>query len=197
MTAQVVTLRAPARSSPSWSDEAVALACKSGDPEAVAELFDRFHERVTRYLSRVVSARADVEDLVQSTFLEIAKGNAHFSGRSSVRSWLFGIATNVARHHFRSQTRRKHLALALGVLGMGTRAETVGTMVDARSALERVQRTLEGLPENQRIAFVLCEIEGLSAREAADALGVNETAVWKRVSDARKALVRALKEADR
>jgi RNA polymerase sigma-70 factor (ECF subfamily) len=80
---------------------------------------------------------------------------------------------------------------------MGTRAETVGTMVDARSALERVQRTLEGLPENQRIAFVLCEIEGLSAREAADALGVNETAVWKRVSDARKALVRALKEADR
>jgi RNA polymerase sigma-70 factor (ECF subfamily) len=138
-----------------------------------------------------------VEDLAQSTFLEIAKGNAHFSGRSSVRSWLFGIATNVARHHFRSQTRRKHLALALGVLGMGTRAETVGTMVDARSALERVQRTLEGLPENQRIAFVLCEIEGLSAREAADALGVNETAVWKRVSDARKALVRALKEADR
>jgi RNA polymerase sigma-70 factor (ECF subfamily) len=197
LTAQVVTLRAPARSSPAWSDEAVALACKSGDPEAVAELFDRFHERVMRYLSRVVSASADVEDLVQTTFLEIAKGNAHFSGRSSVRSWLFGIATNVARHHFRAQTRRKNLTLALSMLGMGRPAETVGALVDARSALETVQRTLDALPENLRIAFVLCEIEGFSAREAADALGVNETAVWKRVSDARKALVRALEEADR
>jgi RNA polymerase sigma-70 factor (ECF subfamily) len=197
VTAQVVTLRAPARSSPAWSDEAVALACRSGDPEAVAELFDRFHERVTRYLSRVVSASADVEDLVQTTFFEIAKGNAHFSGRSSVRSWLFGIATNVVRHHFRAQTRRKNLAGALALIGMRPSAETVGAVVDARSALETVQRTLDALPENLRIAFVLCEVEGLSAREAGDALGVNETAVWKRVSEARKVLIRVLREAGR
>lgn len=197
MTAQVVTLRAPARSSPAWSDEAVALACRSGDPEAVAELFDRFHEQVTRYLSRIVSASADVEDLVQTTFLEIAKGNAHFRGRSSVRSWLFGIATNVVRHHFRAQTRRKNLAGALAMLGASPSGESAGEIVDARSALETVQRTLEALPENLRIAFVLCEIEGLSARDAGEALGASESAVWKRVSDARKALVHALGEAHR
>src|SRR6202008_2999851 len=125
------------------------------------------------------------EDLVQTTFLEVAKGSAHWSGRSSVRSWLFGIATNVVRHHFRAQTRRRNLAGALAMLGVRSSVET-GAVVDARSALETVQRTLEALPENLRIAFVLCEIEGLSAREAGEALDINETAVWKRASDARK-----------
>lgn len=194
MTARVVTLRAPVRSSPSWSDAAVALACASGDPEALAELFDRFQESVTRYLSRVVGAKADVEDLLQTTFLEIAKGHAPFAGRASVRSWLFGIATNVVRHHFRAQTRRKNLTAALGMIGVKQPVETVGAIVDARGALATVQKTLATLPEDQRLAFVLCELEGLSAREAGQVLDANETAVWKRVSDARKTLARVLRE---
>jgi len=196
LTARVVTLRAPVRGSPAWSDEAVALACTSGDPEALAELFDRYHECVTRYLSRIVSTSADVDDLVQVTFLELARRQAQYNGTSSVRSWLFGIATNVARHHFRAQTRRKNLAVAFGMLGIKPPAETTGAALDARAALGVVQQTLDALPENQRVAFVLCEVEGLSAREAAHALGASETAVWKRVSDVRKALIRVLRETD-
>ena len=74
MTAEIVRLRRRAQSDPPLGDEALASAASTGDPAAVAELFDRFCDRVTRFLSRAVGPSPDVEDLLQATFLEIAKG---------------------------------------------------------------------------------------------------------------------------
>ena len=67
---------------------------------------------------------------------------------------------------------------------------------EARRTLDQVARALELLPVGQRTAFVMCELEGLSAREAARALGTTEAAVWKQVSKARKALRRAVQKED-
>jgi RNA polymerase sigma-70 factor (ECF subfamily) len=190
LKARVVPIRLSARGATEWSDEAVAAACSSGDPEAVAELFDRFHRSVTRFLSRVVASRSDVEDLAQSTFLQVARGQARFDQRSAVQTWLFGIAANVVRHHLRATVRRRNLSHALSLTRSGVSHEPLSGAADARRALERVRATLYSLPESRRLAFVLCEIEGLSAAEAATVLGTSETAVWKRVSEARKALLR-------
>ena len=66
--------------------------------------------------------------------------------------------------------------------------------MDARLALQRVDELLQSLPNEQRLAFVLCEIEGLRAGEAARLLDTTESAVWKRVSDVRKAVRQALGE---
>src|SRR5512133_3862347 len=69
--------------------------------------------------------------------------------------------------------------------------EELSTQIDARRDIERVRAAFMSLSEKVRGAFVLCELEGFSAKEAGQVLGTNEVTIWKRVSDARKALVRA------
>jgi RNA polymerase sigma-70 factor (ECF subfamily) len=184
-------LRAPATPGAPWSDEAVAYACGSGDPEAVGELFERFHVPVTRFLSRVVGG-AEVEDLVQSIFLQVARGKARYEGRASVKTWLFGIAANVMKQHFRSAARRRRLALLFTYVHREESSDRVCEQVEARRNLRHVSHVFEALPEKARVAFVLCEVEGLSARDAAQILGTTEVAVWKRVSDVRRALLHAV-----
>lgn len=191
MSGQVVRIRRLEVERESWSDEAVAHACASGDPVAVAELFDRYQAVVTRFLSRAVGAGPDVEDLLQTTFMEVARVKSPFQGRSKVLTWLLGIAANVSRHHLRSKRRRARLLQAVSF----TRRQpspAVDEVTDARLAVDRAREHLERLPDDKRLAFVLCELEGLSAKEAAQALGCSETAVWKRVSEARQALRKAI-----
>lgn len=192
MNSRVLSIRARSDNAQEpWTDEALALACSTGDPRAVAELFERFHLPVTRFLSRLVTG-ADLEDLVQATFLQIARGKARFDGRSAVRTWLFAIATNVMRQHCRTSARRKRLLWALTTTSNGSANDRLSDQVDARRNVQYVRAALESLSEKSRLAFVLCEIEGLSAREAGEVLDSTETAIWKRVSDARKALLRAV-----
>lgn len=185
----LILLRSSREATPALSDESLAMACSAGDPGALAGLFDRYQALVTRYLSRLVRSQVDVEDLLQTTFLQVAQGGSRYQGRSSVRTWLLGIATNVARHHFRSHARRTRLLAAAARDGeVASRSAQPESLSEARQLLERARAALANLSAERRFAFVLCEIEGLSAREAALVLGTSEQAVWRRVSDARRSL---------
>ncbi len=196
MSARVIWFNKGATSDPDLGEKALAAAAATGDPAAVGELFDRFQRLVTRYIGRMVSG-ADVEDLVQATFLVVARGKARFDGRSKASTWLLGIATNVVRHHFRARRRRERFLGRWRDGGTGPAANpSAEVTVASRAALVRVQEVLDGLPVEKRAAFVLCELEGYSAREAAAILGASETAVWKRVSDTRRTLRKALGEND-
>jgi RNA polymerase sigma-70 factor, ECF subfamily len=175
-----------------WSDEAVAHACASGDPVAVAELFERYHSVVIRFLSCAVGPGPDVEDLLQTTFMEVATVKSPFRGRSTVLTWLLGIAANVARHHLRSRHRRARLLRAVSLATRRRPMPSVDETTDARRAIDRASEVLRRLPDDKRLAFVLCEFEGLGAKEAAEVLGCSETAIWKRVSEARHVLRKAL-----
>lgn len=183
----LIALRSSPEATPPLSDESLAMACSAGDPAALAELFDRHQSAVARYLSRLVRGPADVEDLLQTTFLQVVKGGSGFQGRSSVRTWLLGIATNVARHHLRARARRQR-ALEAACCESSPGSVLPESVSLARQLLRRAQAALAELPAERRFAFVLCEIEGLSAREAAAVLGTSEQAVWRRVCDARRAL---------
>jgi RNA polymerase sigma factor (sigma-70 family) len=197
MTADVVSLRALAAPvTEPWSDEAVAAACSAGNPEAIGELFDRYEIPVTRFLSRLTGG-GDVEDLVQSTFLEIVGQRAHYDGRSSVKTWLFAIATNIVRRHRRTSARHWKLTWTLSSVDPCGIDECLSAQLDARRDVERVRSAFASLSEKVRLAFILCEVEGLSAKEAGQILDANEVTVWKRVSDARKALIRASREGER
>ena len=89
------------------SDDALILATSTGDRAALAALFDRFHTDVYRFLARIASGHLDaIDDLVQATFLEAYRASARFGRRSTVRTWIFGIASNIARHHIRDESRR-------------------------------------------------------------------------------------------
>jgi RNA polymerase sigma factor (sigma-70 family) len=182
-------LVAPDSVDASRSDAALLAAFAKGETEALGELYDRHHLAMYRFLARLTSSReSDLDDLVQATFVEVVRSAARFDGRAQVRTWLFGIALNVARHHSRGRSRLRRI---LGDPGDDRPSEVPGLdrpdeNVERRQLLERLDCAVATLPSPLREVFVACEIEGLQGTDVARWLGIPEGTLWRRLHDARK-----------
>ena len=188
MNGRVVPLRRVAGEANEMSDEALLAACAIGDAAALGALFDRHHQGVYRFIARLSQAEAaDLDDLVQNTFLTVQRSARAFRGRSTVRSWLLGIAVNVVRREARSRGRRRRLALAVAA-GPDRPALKTDEVVEQRAALKRLQLALAALPARLRECFVLCQLEGLPGPEAARALGIRQGTLYRRIHEARRRL---------
>ncbi|HEU5056363.1 MAG TPA: RNA polymerase sigma factor [Kofleriaceae bacterium] len=172
------------------SDEALVAACATGDTAALAALFDRHHAVVFRFVSRIASASAsDVEDLAQSTFLEMWRSSPRFRQSGSARSWILGIAANLVKHYVRGEVRRR--AAMADLAGHPDRGGCAGRPDDLAAQnqmMVRLAAALDALPHDLRVAFVLCDVEEVPGVEAARALGVRQGTMWRRLHDARKRL---------
>ena len=170
------------------TDQVLVAACAMNDSAAMAELFDRYCEAVHRFLARLVGAgQADVDDMVHTTFLEALRSVGRFRGQSSVKTWLFGIAANVGRHHIRDQVRRRSFLRAWGERDPAP-SRTPDAAAEHRQAVERVSVALSRLPYDLRAAFVLCDLEEMSGADAAAALDVRPGTLGRRLFEARRAL---------
>lgn len=170
------------------SDRALLAECSGGDREALATLFDRHHRDVYAFLARVEGPHSrDLEDLVQQTFIEAFRSASRFKG-DRAKSWLFGIALNLLRNRARGDARRRSFVAKLSVVVGREAPPSAESFVEGRRLLDRLESALGALPHDLRVAFVLCEIEGLSGVEAAQALDVRPGTLWRRLHDARKAL---------
>ena len=194
MTAKVIALARPAQRVDEISDEALVAACAVGDETALRILYRRHNEAVYRFACRTLgAARSHADDVVQQVFLTAWDSAHRFKGRSAVRSWLFGIAANLARAHHRKQARRAGLFERFSSVPEEppvTTDERLGLKQD----LVRLKAAVEDLPHDLRVAFVMCEIEEIPGTEAARALGVRPGTIWRRLHEARRALRKALEE---
>lgn len=132
-----------------------------------------------------------LEDAVQDVLLTAFRRLGSFEYRSSVRTWLFGIAYRVAlnyRRHLRRKGRLDELSDDLPALAAGPDRQ-----VEEAQALRFVELFLETLDDERRAVFVLCEVEQMAAPEAAMALGVKLNTIYSRLRLARRAFRRALK----
>jgi len=175
------------------SDEALVAACGIGESAALGALYDRHATMLRRFLARLSGTDdRDLDDLVQATFEAVARAARSFDGRSSVRTWLFGIANNTARHHVRTEVRRRRLVDAATL--EASAHEAVDTAIVARERARQLQAAISALPPKLREAFVLVYLEGLPCGEVAGLLGAREGAIWKRLHEARAKLRVALEE---
>jgi RNA polymerase sigma-70 factor, ECF subfamily len=177
--------------------ESLIARLERGDPNAVGEVYDRHHAAIRAFARRLVGDASASEDLVHDVFVALPKAVAGYRGDSSLRTFLIGIAVNHARHHVRAAARRRN---AFDKLGREPLAAAVDPEHDARRReLARVlTRALDDLPLDQRVAFVLCEVEERTSREVAEIVGVPEATVRTRLFHAKKKLRVLLQaEADR
>ncbi|MCP4960938.1 MAG: RNA polymerase sigma factor [Actinomycetia bacterium] len=162
-------------------DDAGVVARASTKPEIFAELFDRHATALHRYAIRRVGAD-DAEDVLMATFTAAFEARDRFVApeHGSARPWLFGIASNVVKRHYRTTRRYSDLAARLKAerseLSMPT--ETVDEFVSLAAALER-------LPDVDRETLLLVSLGEFSYEEAAAALDVPIGTVRSRVSRAR------------
>ena len=197
MTAKLVPLRRISGDITEMSDEALLAACATGDAPALGALFDRFHAAVYRFAGRLpMTDDLARDDLVQATFLEVRRAAHSFRGTSSVKTWILGVAANVARHTLRAERRRRvHQARYLE--GISATPELLDEQVERKKLLARVAEALAALPRDQQIAFILCDLEQLPGVEVARVLEIPEGTLWRRLHTARKAMRETIERASR
>jgi RNA polymerase sigma-70 factor (ECF subfamily) len=193
MIAKIIPIRAMTGEGgvPPPSDAAIVERCAAGDRAAMGELFDRYGEDVHCFLGRLTGWGPELDDLVHATFLEALRSVRRFRGHAQVRTWLFGIAVNVSRHHLRSEGRRRAF-MSLWAERPEQRGPRPDQLVERQQLMARLAEALPRLPHDLRAAYLLCEVEELSGPEAAAALGVRPGTLGRRLHEARKALRAAI-----
>lgn len=161
-------------------------------PPNVPELDAIFREHaryVFRCLRHLGVADADVDDVCQEVFLTAHRKLPTFEGRSSVRTWLYGIALRVASDYRRSAYVRRERAVAEPELG-GEPAKDAGPSVEARQALSALLATLD---PDRRDVVVLYEIEGFTMKEVAELVGCPLQTAYSRLYSARAELAQSVR----
>jgi RNA polymerase sigma-70 factor (ECF subfamily) len=151
-------------------------------------IYQTHFEFVWRCLRRHGVPAPRMDDAVQDVFLVVHRKLSGFEGRSSLKSWLFGIALRVA-HDYRRAHERKGRALGSVI------AAEPDQLADARpgplehaeraESIRVLERLLDEIDQDKREVFMLAELEQMSAPEIAEALGLPTTTVYSRLRAAR------------
>jgi RNA polymerase sigma factor (sigma-70 family) len=147
---------------------------------------------VARYARRLSRNRHDAEDLVQAVFMRAFRPLLEPSRRNP-GGWLHQITLNLMRDHARRITRARLVPLSDTILEwcVGV-APSIDEAVAGRGLGKEVRKALACLPPAQRVAVLLCDVDGLAYAEIADLLGVNRNTVASRIRRGREQLAAAL-----
>ena len=165
---------------------------RCGDLQAFEVLAGRHQDRIFRVALRMLGDREEAEDVAQDVLLQLWCGLAAFSGSSAFTTWLHRVVVNRCL----SRLDRRRSAAQLPEAGEPGHPSTRGTgeQVQDRRELAIAAAAVAALPVEQRSVFVLCQLEGLSYRQAAAVERVSEASVRGRLARARAGVGEAMKE---
>ena len=186
---------------PDALDRADMEKLQAGHDAALNDLMARHATPVFHFLCRMTGNEEDANDLAQETFVRVFKSCKSFRSSERFSTWLFTIAANLGRNHFRWRSRHPNVSMDAE---KSETSQTLGSTLPANSpapsevalAGERaaaVRQAVQGLPEDLREAIVLCEWEERSVAEAATILEATPKAVESRLYRARGILRERLK----
>lgn len=170
------------------ADADLVVRLRAGDEEAFASLVERYHPSLLRLAETMVPSRAIAEEVVQETWLGVLRGIGRFEGRSSLRTWLFHILVNRARTTGVREKRRAPAFTEWIPAVEPSRFGKDGAWLDpptpwpddvddrlaAQVLADRVRARLSQLPDLQRQVVTLRDLEGLSAAEVCELLGITD-----------------------
>jgi RNA polymerase sigma factor (sigma-70 family) len=159
------------------------------DEAAVAALVRRHGPMVWGVCRRVLRNHQDAEDAFQATFLVLVRRAAAISPREMVANWLHGVARRTALKARATGARRQAREKQVN---QGPEPEAEGEPDLWRDLQPLLDRELSRLPDKYRLAVVLCDLEGMSRKEAACQLGIPEGTLSSRLTTARATLARRL-----
>jgi RNA polymerase sigma-70 factor (ECF subfamily) len=174
-----------------WEEQLLVTRLKVRDVDALGEAYDAHHVHVRAFAARLLGDASAAEDLVQETFLTLPRAIARFRGESSLRTFLVAIAARHAGHHVRAAARRRAAMARMGREPIAPSATPEDDATRQRLAAA-LTRALDALPVDQRVAVVLCEVEGRTSAEAARIVDAPEGTVRTRLMHARRKLAELL-----
>jgi len=178
-------------------DELLLRRAQSGDPEAFERLMEPLEQLVWRVCWHYTGSREAAEDCGQEAMIRIWRSLESYRGECALESWVYRIAANCCMDWLRKKKRDKSVSMEpMREQGFDPADPSPGTeeQVIAKDERHRLREAIALLPDDQREALVLTQLEKVPYEEAAQALGVSEGTVKSRVNRAKARLKEILSE---
>lgn len=181
---------------------ALIKKCREGDMSSFDQLFALYGDRIYQLAFRYFNNREDANDLTQETFIRIYRGISQYRGEAQFSTWVFRIATNLCYDELRRRKKRMEESLDATLEcenGYVTR-QIADEVLNPEEEAERkekmalLQEKITILPQEQKVALILRDIQGFSYQEIADIQGCSIGTVKSRISRARLGLKNLLQE---
>lgn len=178
---------APAATS---DDPALVAGCRAGEATSLEQFFVTHVHYVERVISRLTGPTPDLEDLVQTTFIQAFQSFGRYRGEASLKTWVTRIAVHTALHQLRSGVRR---AVPLELVSDADEPSDPTDAPDLQAASRQLARRLHALLDRvapkKRVAFLLYTVEEYSIEEVAALTEASKAATKSRIWFARRELM--------
>ncbi len=182
-------------------DQELVERAQRGDKQAFGMLVDKYQRKLGRLLSRLIRDQAEVEDVVQESFIKAYRALPNFRGDSAFYTWLYRIGINTAKNYLVSMGRRPQVSNDIEIEDAENfedanelrTMETPETEMMNKEIAQTVNDTVAALPEELRTAITLREIEGLSYEEIATLMDCPIGTVRSRIFRARETIAQKLR----
>lgn len=178
----------------SLTDEELMKALSKGDQRAFDELYKRFYAQLLGYFKNMLwGDREKAEDMVHDIFAKIIKNPDYFDTNRSFRTWLFSVASNMCKNEYKKQAVRKNTST--GVEDYRSISSNTNVLAEVQDIQfqQAFEENLAKMDEKHREVFALRHLEGLSMKEIAEVMEINEGTVKSRLFYATKFLAEKLK----
>ena len=182
----VIALGAPLRGNATMqvgADDRAAVeewvrGAQKGDAASLAALYERFFDRILRYVSFKSGSPMEAEDITGDVFVKMIESINSFKWQGHpFSSWLFRIAHNLVVDHFRKSARKKTVPLDAAAFAVGATSSDIDRIVETNLSMMEVKAAMQDLTSLQQEVISLRFAAGLSVLETAHALGKNDNAV--------------------
>lgn len=189
-------------SSTADTDSLLMQRVRQGDREAFTALVEKYQQPVINFVARTLGDPTEAEDLSQAVFVQVYKAAHRFDASARFSTWLFTIARNLCLNELRRRSR--HPAESMDAQHQDDDESSVRQFKDTRQIAppetllhteltQKIQASLNTLPENQRTAIVLCQQEDLSYEDIAKVLKCSVSATKSLIFRGRETLKQKLK----
>jgi len=174
---------------------------QQGDESAFRQLVDAYEGMVYNTVLSIVQNEADADDVTQEVFVQVYQSVHTFKGDAKFSTWLYRVAVSKSLDHLKRKKRKKRFAFVQGLFGSTGEAVAdppdfnhPGIVLENKEQAGELFRALEQLPENQRVAFTLHKLEGVSYQKIAAILNTSLYAVESLMGRAKNNLKKLLKD---
>lgn len=173
------------------------IAVDSAQPTDFLQIYDAYADFVWRTVRRLGVDPSSAEDVFQEVFVVVHRRLDDFEGRSTIRTWLFGIALRTVRNHKRALGRKRHEGGEHAELAIDRAPASGRDQPEARTeraeAVRLLHEVLDTLDDDKREVFVMAELEQMSGAAIAEVTGLNQSTVYARLRAARQQFDQAVK----
>ena len=174
---------------------------KEGDETAFKTIVEQWQDMVYNTILGIVQNETEAEDLAQDVFIKVFEKIGTFKGDAKFSTWLYRIATTTALDHLRSKKRKKRFGFLQSLSGGGGEEKEQipdfnhpGVSLDNKERAAVLFKAIEELPDNQKAAYTLHKLEGLSYRDVSEVLNTTVSAVESLMSRANQNLRKQLED---